>query len=140
MPTCPPSKEAEARDAGFTLVEVLVALAVLALTLGVLLQVLADGAGRAGHAEKQASALSQAQSLLAAVGSQIALQHGHTSGQFDDGSRWQLRIEAHGDAADRKAWPVGAYKVFVEVAWVHGSRERSLTLTTLRLGGKESTR
>jgi general secretion pathway protein I len=137
---CPAIEERACSKAGFALVEVLVALAILALALTVLVSVLADGTGRAGHAEKQARALLHAQSLLAAVGAEVALQQGRTSGRFEDGSRWHLTIEAHGDAADRRAWPVGAYRVSVEVAWVHAGQERSLVLTTLRLGTGEAAR
>jgi len=127
------------RQAGFALVEVLAALAILALSLSVLFAVLSDGVRRTSHAEKLAEATLQAQSLLARVGSEIALKPGVTTGQLSDGSRWQLSVEPHGDAGERRAWPVGAYKVSAEIAWNDG-QERSLTLATLRLGAKESAR
>ena len=135
-----PREKDESRQAGFALIEVLVALAISALALSVLFAVLSDGARRTSHAEKLARAALQAQSLLAAVGSQIALKQGLTTGQLDDGLRWQLRIDGYGDSADRRAWPVTAYQVSVEMAWTDGGRERSLGLTTLRLGPKESGR
>ena len=122
MKSCPPDADARVRQDGFALLEVLVALAILALGLAVLLTVLSDGIGRAGHAERQVKALLHAQSLLAAVGSTIALKPGVTAGQLDGGLRWQVAIEAHADAADRKAWLVGAYKVSVEVAWTEVTR------------------
>ena len=75
---------------------------------------------------------------LARVGTQY-LSQGLTTGQ-PDGSHWRVRVEPYGDAADRRAWPVGAYLVSAEIAWHDGVHERSVALTTLRLGPKEPVR
>lgn len=128
------------KEAGFALLEVLVALAILALTLSVLVGVLSDGVGRARQAEALAEAGLRARSLLARVGTEIPLRQGLTTGQFANGLRWQLRIEVYGDATERRAWPVGAYSVSAEIVWHDGVRERSAVLTTLRLGPKEPIR
>jgi general secretion pathway protein I len=138
MQTCPPSKEAEAHEAGFTLIEVLVALAILALTLAVLFSVLSDGAGRAAHAEKQAKALLQAQSLLPPSD-----RRSPCSKVTPPGISMMGRAGSSGSRLTATCRPQGvagrSLKVSVEVAWVR-QPERSLTLTTLRLGAKESTR
>src|SRR5689334_24993557 len=52
-------------EAGFTLVEVIVALAMLSVGLTVLLGMISSGLGRTGTAERTAAAASLAQSLLA---------------------------------------------------------------------------
>jgi general secretion pathway protein I len=129
-----------ARDAGFTLVETLVALAVLALSLGVLFEVASDALHRTSRAEKLSQAGLALQTLLARVGADIPLEPGEPSGQLGNGLRWRMRIEPYGDAADQQAWPVSAYKVSVEVRWPEGLQERSVSATTLRLGAKESVR
>jgi len=134
------SSMSERSEAGFALVEMLASLAILALALGTLFAVLSDGARRTGHAERLAEAGLHAQSLLARVGPEIPLTQGVTAGELPNGLRWQLRIEPYGDAADRRAWLTGAYKVTAEVAWNDGVKERSLTLATLRLGAKEQGR
>ena len=132
--------KSERGEAGFALVEVLASLAILALALGVLFAVLSDAARRTSHAERLAEASLHAQSLLARVGPEMPLTQGVTAGELPNGLRWQLRIEPYGDAADRRAWLTGAYKVSAEVAWNDGEKERSLTLATLRLGAKEQAR
>jgi general secretion pathway protein I len=126
-------------EVGFTLVEIVVALAILALSVTVLLGVISDGLRRTDLAARTAQATSLAQSLLAKLGTELPVQQGEMSGELADGFRWRARMEPYGDRADRDHWPVGAYHVSVEVSWGTGA-ERSVTLTTLRLGAKEPTR
>jgi general secretion pathway protein I len=127
-------------EAGFTLLEVVAALAILALLLGVLLGLLSDGLRRTGQAEAMAEAGSLAQSLLARVGTELPIQPGVTAGEFQNGARWRLQMEPYGDAADRRAWPVDAYTVSAEIAWGDRTHEQSVVLTTLRLAPKEPPR
>ena len=133
-----PTIEGVGPDAGFTLVETLVAFAILALSLGALFEVVSDAVRRTSRAEKLSQASLALQTLLARVGSDIPLQQGQPDGQFANGLHWRVRIEAYGDAADQRAWPVGAYKVSVEVHWPDGMQERTVSATTLRLGPRES--
>jgi general secretion pathway protein I len=132
--------EIQNSEAGFTLVEILAALAILTLSLSALFGVLSDGIGRAGQAEAHAQAGSLAQSLLARVGAEISIRQGATAGEFAEGYRWRLRIEPYGDAADNRAWPIAAYSVSAEVTWGAGAQERSIVLTTLRVMPKEPAR
>jgi general secretion pathway protein I len=125
---------------GFTLVEIVVALAILALSVTVLLGVISDGLRRTDQAARMARATSLAQSLLAKLGTELPAQQGETTGELADGFRWRLRLEPYGDNVDRQQWPVGAYNVSAEIAWGAGGGERSVVLTTLRLGAKEPAR
>ena len=127
-------------EAGFTVVEVIVALAILALSLAVLLSVISNGIQYADRAEKLARAGTLAQSLLAKVGTELPIQPGLTAGEFSEGFRWRVRAEPYGDAIDRQQWPVAAYTVSVEVLWGEGREERSVALSTLRLAPKEAGR
>jgi general secretion pathway protein I len=131
-----PDDPVERGDAGFTLIETLAALAILAIALGVLLAVLGDGIRRQGRAEQLAMATLQAQSLLARVGIDIPLKAGVATGTLARGLHWRLNVDPHGDAGDRKAWPREAYQVVVEVLSENRS-EPLVRLTTLRLGPKE---
>src|SRR5262249_2971899 len=117
--------------AGFTLVEIIVALAILALSLNVMLPVISDALWRTGEAEAQAEAASLARSLLAQAGSAVPLRDGTAAGQFENGFRWRLEVTPYGGGD--KAMTVRAYKVVAEVFWEDG-RPRSLALATLRLG------
>jgi general secretion pathway protein I len=136
-----PNDPLEGRDAGFAILETLVALAILAIALGVLLAVLTDGIGRQGRAEKLAEATLHAQSLLARVGADAPLKAGATTGTLPSGMHWHVLVEPYGDTADRKAWPAAAYRVTVDVLSEDGEPGGALVrLSTLRLGAKEADR
>jgi general secretion pathway protein I len=126
--------------AGFTLVEVIVAIAILSLTLTVLLNVITNSLRQTSQAEKIAEAGSLAQSLMATLGTERPVREGLDAGQVANGFRWRLNLQRFGDVTDRQQWPVGAYKVSVEVRWDDGGSERLFALTTLRLGPREETR
>jgi general secretion pathway protein I len=126
--------------AGFTVVEVVVALTILAVSLGVLLNAMSNSIRQTGQAEAVAEAGSLAQSLLAKIGTELPLRDGQITGQSDRGFRWRVYIEAYGDGTDRREWPVGAHQILAEVLWSDGLQERSVVLTTLRLGPKEPMR
>jgi general secretion pathway protein I len=123
-------------DEGFTLVEVIVAIALLSIGLSVCLGMITSGVRQIAQAEKMAEAGSLVQSLLAEVGATVPIQQGESAGQFPGGFNWQLKMSRYGDAREREAWPVGAYVISAEVAWDDGAQKRVFALTTLRLGPK----
>jgi len=120
------------RCAGFTLVEIIVALAILALSLNVILPAISDALWRTGEAEARAEAASLARSLLAQAGSAVLLHDGAAAGKFDNGFRWRLHASPYG--VSNQLAPVRAYQVTAEVFWDDARQEHSLALTTLRLG------
>ena len=124
---CPTSPRA-----GFTVVEIIVALAILALSLNAILPAISDALWRTSEAEAQAEAASLARSLLAEAGSAVALNNGAAAGQFENGFRWRLQVTPYGGVD--QTMPVRAYKVVAEVSWDDTRSERSVALTTLRLG------
>lgn len=80
------------RDAGFTLLEVLVAFVIAALALGVLFEG-AVGTLRIQHAADRAEqALSRARSHLATIGHGVALRPTRQEGNDGSGFRWRLTI------------------------------------------------
>lgn len=123
-------------EAGFTLVEVIVALAILSLGLSVLLGSISGSLRRTANAARMAEAGALAQSLLAKVGTDLPIRPDDSFGQFPNGYRWHVRMQPYGGAREREAWPVGAYQISTEVEWEEGTGRRSYALTTLRLGPK----
>lgn len=122
------------QEAGFTLVEVIVALAMLSIGLTILLGLFSRSFWQAANTEKTAEAASLAQSLLAEVGTELPIKSEELDGQFPSGYRWHLKMLPYGDAREREEWPVGLYKISAEVEWQEGTQPRSYALTTLRLG------
>src|SRR5260370_8634413 len=80
-----------ARDNGFTLLEVVVALAIAALALVGLFRAGSGGLFAVDTAARAEEAVQRAQSHLAAVGRDAALVEGALTGDDGGGYRWALR-------------------------------------------------
>jgi len=126
------------RAAGFTLLEVLVALAVVGLTLAAVAGVF--GNGLLGHeaASDAEAALALADERLSLAGAVPALRPGTESGIFAGRFAWQTTISSFDDSSDSKVTrqPIAPplYQIAVSVTWHNGRRSRLLALSTLRLG------
>lgn len=123
------------RQGGFSLLEVLVAFAILSVSLGVLLQVFAGGLRNAGASDDYTQATLYAESILAAVGREAPLSEGVHSGPINDRFSWRSTVDAYqeGMPSFEQAPPVHAYRVSVEVFWQGMVQARSVRLETLRL-------
>lgn len=129
---------------GFSLLEILIAFAILALSLGILLKIFSAGVNTAGVAEEYTTAVQIAESLMAGTGIEAPLRAGETNGQEDEKYYWQVSVspfpfmvEKDLDAAS--ALPVTLFKVKVTVNWGDDAvaDDRQVVLTTLKLANKE---
>lgn len=119
---------------GFSLLEILVAFAILAVSLGVLLQIFSTGLRSATLAEDYSKATLHAQSLLAALGTEIPLTEGVIEGRIDDRFRWRSTVSRFSaDYAGITEFKGTAYEVSVEVFWEDPGQARSVVLESLRL-------
>lgn len=123
-------------DEGFTLLEVLVALTILSISLGVLFAIFSRSLDRArtNRGEMQARVL--AQSLLEQTAVADLVHVGVTQGHDSNGLSWTLRVEPFGSAEDRATWHLKPVAVAATVTW-SDAQEHSLTLKTLRLAAGE---
>jgi general secretion pathway protein I len=119
---------------GFTLLEVLVAFAILALTLGVLMQIFAGGSRNALNSGSYSRAVELAESVLALAGTEVPLEAGMQSGE-EAGMQWELEI-APLEITDfiRPPEHLRSYQVTARVDWEDGISRRSLVLDSMRLG------
>lgn len=81
------------RARGFTLIEVLAAIALLAIVFAVALGALGKWAQNAGRAAALDAAVEHAQSLFAAQGLTEPLKNGDSAGTFADGMHWTLKVK-----------------------------------------------
>ncbi len=123
------------RQDGFSLLEVLVAFAILALSLGVLMNIFARATQTTILSSQYSQAASLIESKLAAVGHAIPLEAGSVVGDPENGFDWELSImpvELSKDAVTEP--PATAYVIHGSVLWRDLGKVRRLTLSTLRLG------
>lgn len=128
-------------DRGFSLLEVLVAFTILALSLGVLMQIYSASLRNTDITRDQAQAVALAQSLLASVGIDEPLAEGGKSGDAGDRFRWQLQYQPYAEApppgslADLKVLQpaVSLWLVTARISWAGSQGDtRSIALETLR--------
>lgn len=132
-----------AREAGFTILEVLVAFVLMAVTLAVILQVFSGGLRDAQLADEYARAVMIAQARLAGYTASDRLEEGTTGGR-EDAYTWTLSATAYDDRQETaEGRAQGEYSLRVrllrlesKVAWqAADGRSRDVRLATLVLGG-----
>jgi len=128
-----------ARDAGFTLLEVLVAFVIAALALGALTQGAAGGLQSARVSGHYQEALSRARSRLATLDTGPA--PGEQAGDDGGGFAWQVNVVPIATAGRSREGgeqlrPARAMllAVTVRVSWRMDGGERQVVLATERLG------
>lgn len=130
---------ARGRQHGYTLIEVLVAFAVLALALTFLLGTLSGATRQVRWSSDAGRAALHAQSILAAVGVGEALQPGREEGELEDGRyRWQLEVAPYTDPllpgnAPQDPFAAQLLRLRLELAWGEGARAQRLVVDSLRL-------
>ncbi len=125
---------------GFTLLEVLVSLAILAGALAVMFQVFSRTLETTADAKARTIAASLAQSLLARVGSEIPIKEGESAGEFEHGFRWRLRMAPYEPHTFGEMPFARPYEVLVDVSWDVRSKVQSVHLASLRLASPGAAR
>jgi len=125
------------REAGFTLVECLVALVVLALAAAAVHRSFAGGVAGLGATERRAEAVDVARAILAKAGVEAPLTPRRSTGTMGR-VVWTLTIDVHERPSGmRGALQLTAYKVTVTAA-APGEEDRPpVILTTIKLAPSE---
>jgi general secretion pathway protein I len=122
-----------ARAAGFTLLEVVVALIVFALVFGVVTQIIQTGFRQSRAAEEITIATLIARSVLERVGPELEVTETRYEGEAEEGFRWVVDVEPAPYDSGSERPLARPYTVRIEVLWDEEGAERSIDLTTLRL-------
>jgi general secretion pathway protein I len=89
----------DARAAGFTLLEALVALAILSGVIASVMTLIGLNRRAQAEAETDLAAALHARTLLARIGRDLPLETGTQSGTFDDGTAWSVLVRPFRDDA-----------------------------------------
>lgn len=123
-------------QAGFSLLEILVAFAILALSLGVLLRIFGGGGQIAAVADEYSRSIVVAESLMNSLGVEIPLEPGEREGDVDEIYHWTLNVHPYPlDAVvtGTAQPPFIPYWVDLSVSWGDADDPRAFDLKTLRL-------
>ena len=118
---------------GFTILEVLVALAILGLVLAAALGLLSNGAVGVVRAEQTTRAVMVAESVLAALGTNVDPKDDGLSDTSDDGFAWKVAIEPYADETTPPVKPPALRLYRIEIV-VQRGRGLDYRLVTLGLG------
>ena len=124
---------------GFSLLEVLVAFAILALSLGVLMQIFSRAMNATSVSETYSRAVALAEAKLNSVGADIPLEEGVHSGDPEDGMDWIVNIEPYQLQDPTQAWlgenpPAQPYLITAVASSPSISSARRVVLRSVRLG------
>ena len=120
---------------GFSLIEVLVAFMILAMSLSVIYRIFSGGLRNVALSEDYARAVLLAESRLSAIGVNEPLERGVTSGEWGDRFRWERVVDYYQPWEQRKELSTDllTYRVTVQVDWEHAGRTRQVSLSSVRL-------
>jgi general secretion pathway protein I len=122
---------------GFTLMEVLVAVAILGIGLGILLELFSGGLRSAKISEEVTKAQWFGKVKMEELLNARDLSEGVTEDTFDSQFSWKSEVTKNNPALGQddtagSPLPVDLYKIIVKVNWRSGLGQRSLELESLR--------
>ena len=122
---------------GFTLIETLVAVMILAISLVVVMQLFSGGLKSNKLSNDYSYGIFHAREKMEELLLTEELLPGSFSGDFDDGYQWQAVIDLI-EEEDEALWkpPVSTMRISVDVIWKNGSREKHYNLSTTALTDK----
>lgn len=139
------------KQQGFTLIEVVMAFSLLAVGLGIAMQIAVGAMRQTRNAAEFTEATLYAQSLLDTLGLAERLAPGQDSGEFDDRYRWDLSIEpyevppvatntggvtgglSNGGLTSAESWPtIEVLRLELVVSWERGRNTYEARFVTLR--------
>lgn len=120
-------------EAGYSLIEALVAFAILSFAVAAAFAIYANTLRITMDTKARAMARLHLESLLAEVGRTKPLTEGVQTGAYEHGYAWRVTIVPYEEASAGANPSFDAFEVTASVAW---GGDRALSLTTLRLAPK----
>ena len=122
---------------GFTLLEVMVAMAILGIGLIIIIELFSGGLRLGRTSEEYTKAVGYARMKLEEISLAKSLKEGVEEGEFDREYRWQVEVKKvdllpPGRETSYQP-PVALYWVRIDVLWKSGTRERNTALESYRL-------
>ncbi|MFO7986680.1 MAG: prepilin-type N-terminal cleavage/methylation domain-containing protein [Desulfatiglandaceae bacterium] len=129
-----------ASDKGFTLIEILVAISILAISLVVILQLFSGALKSSRISDEYTTGIFYAREKMEEILLRDALTSGEQEGEFDQAYRWRaqiVRMEQTGEEASKL--PIDMFQITVDVSWDRDSagQGKHFQLSTLKVVEKQ---
>ncbi len=119
---------------GFTLIETLVAVSILAISSVVLLQLFSGALKSSRLSDEYTRGVFHAREKMDEILLARELSAGLISGDFGDGFRWKAEsLPLKSDEAKDAGLPLRSFAITVVVAWDGSDQERNVTLRAMKL-------
>lgn len=126
----------KSKTRGFTLIEVVVAMAILGIGLTVIIELFSGGLRLLRTSTEYSKAVNYARVKMEEIAVKQTMQEGSEEGEFDNTYRWQVetrRVDLiPGEHGPEFNPPVELFQVKVNILWKSGIRERATSLETYR--------
>ena len=124
------------RNKGFTLIETLVAISILAISLVIILQLFSGGLKSSKLSDEYTRGIFHAREKMDEILLASDLTEGVINGQFDDGFKWRaeathLDIKKENDIR----LPFRAFNINVDIIWDAGGHEKHFAIKAIKLVG-----
>lgn len=130
------------RAGGFSLLEIIAAIAVLAIAFAALMQVAGSSLSLTARANERTQAALRARTLLDGAYVMEPIREGSSDGRFDDTYRWRMNVSRYvvADVAPTNDGAVAnrIYRLDLDVLWGEGGSERHARFSTLRMAGADN--
>ena len=124
---------------GFTLLEVMLAFVVLALSFATVLEIMAGSMRSVRRASDDTEVALFAQSIIDLVGTEIPIEEGEFSGMDMDRYNWRLGIYLYASSSEdvhtlelADMSGIELYRVDLDIDWKSGQKQRDLHFSTIR--------
>jgi general secretion pathway protein I len=125
---------------GFTLIEIMVAMAVLGVCLVTIMQLFSGGLRSSKVSNDYTRAAIRAKEKMEEILLNNEFSEGSFSGDFADGFRWRVDVAQFKIVEEgMPTVPVDLFEIRVGVLWNDGNREKHFDISTLRTGTKIET-
>ena len=118
---------------GFTLLETLVAMSILAISLGVIYQIFGTSLRNIQYTNDYSHAQMLAASKLSEIGKGIPVKVGVFEGNFDKKYSWIMDVSKFSSDSGLSQELIQTYKVNFKIFWGTSRGEQSIQLHTYRL-------
>jgi len=122
--------------AGFTLLEILVAISLIGVALAVVIQLFSANLRSIGASRSYVDAAAHAEAVMRSILEDDNFPNATLSGTTEDGYRFEATV-AKGYEERVQALNVDLYIVKATIFWHEGTKEKSLSLQTLKLTEKK---